>query len=37
MLLDNISEGIVKVEDRKITPPSRAFMKQSMEALIHHF
>jgi NADH dehydrogenase (ubiquinone) Fe-S protein 2 len=36
-VLDNISEGIVKVEDRKITPPSRAFMKQSMEALIHHF
>ena len=24
-------------DDRKITPPKRADMKQSMEALIHHF
>ncbi|MEQ8711003.1 MAG: NADH-quinone oxidoreductase subunit D [Rhodospirillales bacterium] len=27
----------VKVENNKISPPSRAKMKQSMEALIHHF
>lgn len=30
-------EGPVKVNDRKITPPSREEMKNSMEALIHHF
>ncbi|MDA0702586.1 MAG: NADH-quinone oxidoreductase subunit D [Proteobacteria bacterium] len=30
-------EGPVSVDDRKITPPPRAEMKQSMEALIHHF
>ncbi len=30
-------EGPVKVNDRKISPPPRAEMKRSMEALIHHF
>lgn len=36
--LDNIpNAGFVKVDDRKISPPSRAFMKYSMESLIHHF
>ncbi|WP_435641868.1 NADH-quinone oxidoreductase subunit D [Micavibrio aeruginosavorus] len=29
--------GPVKVDDRKIAPPSRGEMKSSMEALIHHF
>lgn len=29
--------GPVKVEDRKVSPPPRAEMKKSMEALIHHF
>jgi len=29
--------GEVKVSDKKITPPSRALMKYSMESLIHHF
>jgi NADH-quinone oxidoreductase subunit D len=29
--------GEVLTEDRKIAPPRRAEMKQSMEALIHHF
>lgn len=29
--------GEVKVDDNKITPPSRLNMKKSMEALIHHF
>jgi NADH-quinone oxidoreductase subunit D len=29
--------GPVKVQDRKFTPPTRAEMKHSMEALIHHF
>jgi len=30
-------QGPIKTEDRKISPPPRAEMKQSMEALIHHF
>jgi len=25
------------IDDNKLTPPSRAFMKYSMESLIHHF
>lgn len=25
------------IDDHKLTPPSRAFMKYSMESLIHHF
>ena len=29
--------GSVTSDDRKIVPPKRAEMKQSMEALIHHF
>jgi NADH-quinone oxidoreductase subunit D len=29
--------GPIKVQDRKFTPPTRGEMKQSMEALIHHF
>jgi NADH-quinone oxidoreductase subunit D len=29
--------GPVKIQDNKITPPPRAEMKRSMEALIHHF
>ena len=29
--------NLIKVRDYKICPPSRAYMKQSMEALIHHF
>jgi NADH-quinone oxidoreductase subunit D len=35
--LDRMPGGPVKVDDRKITPPPRAEMKSSMEALIHHF
>ncbi|NFV80120.1 NADH-quinone oxidoreductase subunit D [Magnetospirillum aberrantis] len=30
-------EGPVRAENRKVTPPPRAEMKRSMEALIHHF
>lgn len=30
-------EGPVKTLDRKVSPPPRAEMKRSMEALIHHF
>ena len=32
-----LPKGPVMVEDPKIAPPKRANMKQSMEALIHHF
>ncbi len=35
--LEKLPEGPVMVEDNKIAPPSRAEMKHSMEALIHHF
>ena len=35
--LENMPEGPVKVDDRKVAPPSRAEMKSSMEAMIHHF
>jgi len=35
--LDRMKPGPVKVADNKISPPSRAEMKRSMEALIHHF
>jgi NADH-quinone oxidoreductase subunit D len=30
-------KGPVMVDDNKVTPPKRAEMKNSMEALIHHF
>ena len=35
--VEKMPGGPVKADDRKITPPSRAEMKHSMEALIHHF
>ncbi len=35
--LRDMPEGPVLTEDRKVAPPKRADMKQSMEALIHHF
>ena len=35
--INNIPEGPIKIDDKKITPPSRIEMKNSMEALIHHF
>ena len=35
--LDYMPQGPVKVDNKKINPPSRAEMKTSMEALIHHF
>ena len=35
--VNEMPAGPVKVDDRKITPPPRAEMKRSMEALIHHF
>jgi NADH-quinone oxidoreductase subunit D len=35
--LNEMPEGPVLTLDRKVAPPSRGEMKQSMEALIHHF
>jgi len=35
--LAEMPSGPVCSQDRKVTPPARAEMKQSMEALIHHF
>ena len=35
--LESMPEGPVTVDDRKISPPSRSEMKNSMESLIHHF
>jgi NADH-quinone oxidoreductase subunit D len=35
--LAQMPAGPVKTDDRKVSPPPRAVMKQSMEALIHHF
>lgn len=35
--LNKIPSGFIKTEDKKIVPPSRAFMKSNMESLIHHF
>ncbi|MEC7701317.1 MAG: NADH-quinone oxidoreductase subunit D [Pseudomonadota bacterium] len=35
--LEQMPKGDVMVNDYKVAPPPRAEMKQSMEALIHHF
>ena len=35
--LNKLPQGLVKVDDQKISPPSRKRMKESMESLIHHF
>ncbi len=35
--LKDMPQGAVMIEDHKISPPSRASMKTSMEAMIHHF
>ena len=35
--LQNIPKGPIKTEDGKISPPPKKELKQSMEALIHHF
>lgn len=34
--INQIPIGIIKADDHKITPPARAEMKTSMEALIHY-
>jgi NADH-quinone oxidoreductase subunit D len=35
--LDRMPAGPVRTDDKKVTPPRRAEIKRSMEALIHHF
>jgi NADH dehydrogenase (ubiquinone) Fe-S protein 2 len=35
--LNQMPPGPIKTDDMKITPPSRKYMKESMEGLIHHF
>ena len=35
--INNMPDGAFKVDNNKLSPPARADMKQSMEALIHHF
>ena len=35
--LNQIPSGIIKSSDKKLTPPSRKDINQSMESLIHHF
>ena len=36
-VINKIPAGPVRADNQKITPPSRLQLKQSMEALIHHF
>lgn len=35
--LDTLPKGPINIDDRKIVPPPRAELGQSMEAVIHHF
>lgn len=35
--IKDMPDGLVRVNDYKVAPPPRAEMKDSMEALIHHF
>lgn len=36
-ILDLMPQGDYRIQDKKITPPPRARINESMEALIHHF
>ena len=36
-ILDALPMGDYRIQDRKVTPPPRARIDESMEALIHHF
>jgi NADH-quinone oxidoreductase subunit D len=36
-ILDALPSGDYRVQDKKVTPPPRARIDESMEALIHHF
>ncbi len=35
--MSSIEKGPIKTDDYKVSPPSRLEMKNSMEAVIHHF
>jgi|SRR3954447_3969703 NADH-quinone oxidoreductase subunit D len=36
-LVETMPEGDFRIQDKKVTPPPRARIDESMEALIHHF
>jgi NADH-quinone oxidoreductase subunit D len=36
-IMDKLPPGDYRIQDRKVTPPPRARIDESMEALIHHF
>jgi len=36
-ILEHMPEGDFRIQDKKVTPPPRARIDESMEALIHHF
>lgn len=36
-ILERMPEGDFRIQDKKVTPPPRGRIDQSMEALIHHF
>ena len=36
-ILDKMPGGDYRIQDKKVTPPPRARIDESMEALIHHF
>jgi len=36
-ILEHMPEGDYRIQDKKVTPPPRARIDESMEALIHHF
>ena len=36
-IIEKMPEGDYRVQDKKVTPPPRARIDESMEALIHHF
>jgi len=36
-ILDNMPQGDYRIQNKKVTPPPRARINESMEALIHHF
>lgn len=35
--IQNLPTGLIRVENYKLSPPSRSIVKNSMEGLIHHF
>ena len=36
-VINKIPQGLIKIDDKKITNPNRLNLKNSMESLIHHF